>query len=114
LWVFDLRSGELLFKELVAHGRKQWRERRDALFRRREQLELEPRSVCRSRQLRRKKVGRIGRSWGCPVVRPSIARKLIDTIRNGGVVFAYYPHSIWLGNSRFLNSCSSTLVVANN
>lgn len=35
------------------------------------------------------KLGRLGRSQGCPAVRPAIARKLIDTIKNGSVVFAY-------------------------
>jgi hypothetical protein len=35
--------------------------------------------------------GRIGRSQGCPAVRPAVARKLIDTIRGGSLVFAYYP-----------------------
>lgn len=35
--------------------------------------------------------GRIGRSQGCPALRPAVARKLIDTIRDGTLVFAYYP-----------------------
>jgi hypothetical protein len=38
-----------------------------------------------------RKQGRIGRSQGCPAVRPAVARKLIDTIRDGTLVFAYYP-----------------------
>ncbi len=36
-------------------------------------------------------LGRIGRSWGCPAVRPQIARRLIDTLRGGTALFAYYP-----------------------
>ncbi len=36
-----------------------------------------------------KQIGRLGRSWGCPAVRPEVARTLIDTIKNGTVVFAY-------------------------
>lgn len=36
-----------------------------------------------------KQAGRLGRSWGCPAVRPEIARTLIDTIKGGTVVFAY-------------------------
>lgn len=51
--------------------------------------------------------GRIGRSWGCPAVREAVARDVIDTIRGGGVVFAYYPDPRWLEASRFLNACSS-------
>jgi hypothetical protein len=34
-------------------------------------------------------LGRIGRSFGCPAVRASIARPLIDTIKNGTVLYAY-------------------------
>ena len=34
-------------------------------------------------------LGRIGRSWGCPAVRPAIARTLIDEIKSGTVLFAY-------------------------
>jgi hypothetical protein len=35
------------------------------------------------------KLGRLGRSWGCPAVRTDIARTLIDTIKGGTVLFAY-------------------------
>jgi L,D-transpeptidase-like protein len=38
-----------------------------------------------------KVLGRLGRSWGCPAVRAEIAHKLIDTIRGGSAIFAYYP-----------------------
>ena len=34
-------------------------------------------------------LGRIGRSWGCPAVRPAIAQALIDQIKGGTVLFAY-------------------------
>ena len=34
-------------------------------------------------------LGRLGRSWGCPAVRPAIARLLIDEIKNGTVVYAF-------------------------
>lgn len=50
--------------------------------------------------------GRLGRSLGCPAVRPDVARPLIDTIRNGSFVFAYYPDPEWLRSSRLLSpSC---------
>lgn len=52
------------------------------------------------------KQGRIGRSWGCPAVREAVARKIIDTVRDGGVIFSYYPEESWLSESRFLN-CES-------
>ena len=35
------------------------------------------------------KLGRLGRSWGCPAVRSNIARKLIDTIKGGTAIYAY-------------------------
>ena len=40
-----------------------------------------------------KVLGRLGRSWGCPAVRAEIAQKLIDTIRGGTAIFAYYPRT---------------------
>lgn len=33
--------------------------------------------------------GYLGRSLGCPAVRPEIAHQLIDTIKGGGLLFAY-------------------------
>jgi hypothetical protein len=45
----------------------------------------------------------VGRSWGCPVVRPKIARQLIDAIKDGSVLWIYYPHDEWLGESEFLD-----------
>jgi hypothetical protein len=47
-------------------------------------------------------MGRIGRSWGCPAVRPEVAKKMIDTLKGGTPIFAYYPDSDWLGHSKFL------------
>jgi hypothetical protein len=37
------------------------------------------------------RAGRIGRSWGCPAVRPAISRKLIETVQGGALLLAYYP-----------------------
>ena len=51
--------------------------------------------------------GRIGRSWGCPALSEAVARKVIDTVRGGGVIFSYYPDSEWLERSRFIN-CEKT------
>lgn len=50
--------------------------------------------------------GRLGRSHGCPALRPAVARTVIDTIKQGSLVFAYYPDQRWLDGSRFLNGCS--------
>ena len=46
--------------------------------------------------------GRLGRSWGCPTLDRSVAEELIDTIKGGSLVFAYYPDETWLSRSRFL------------
>ncbi len=49
-----------------------------------------------------KVLGRLGRSWGCPAVRSEIAQKVIDTLRGGSAIFAYYPDKNWLSSSAFL------------
>jgi L,D-transpeptidase catalytic domain len=51
-------------------------------------------------------LGRLGRSHGCPALRPTVARTIIDTIKEGSLLFAYYPDKQWLKESRFLNGCS--------
>ena len=45
----------------------------------------------------------IGRSWGCPAVRPGIGKILIDAIKDGSVLWIYYPHEEWLEESEFLD-----------
>jgi hypothetical protein len=47
--------------------------------------------------------GRLGRSLGCPAVRPEIATPLIKAVKDGGLLFAYYPEKSWLGGSAYLN-----------
>ena len=47
--------------------------------------------------------GYLGRSLGCPAVRPEIARRLIDTVKGGSLIFAYYPDQAWLKTSAYLN-----------
>ena len=49
-----------------------------------------------------KVLGRLGRSWGCPAVSSTAAQKIIDTIRGGSAIFAYYPEKEWLSKSEFL------------
>jgi hypothetical protein len=48
------------------------------------------------------RLGRIGRSWGCPAVRPEVARTVIDTLKGGALLFAYYPDRKWLAESPLL------------
>src|SRR5262245_54290633 len=45
--------------------------------------------------------GRLGRSFGCPAVRQAIARGMIDVLKDGQFVFAYYPDAAWLARSRW-------------
>ena len=52
--------------------------------------------------------GRIGRSWGCPAVRPAIARDLIDRVAGGGLVFAYYPDAKFLKDSKFVQCAAAS------
>jgi hypothetical protein len=51
--------------------------------------------------------GRLGRSWGCPALRPAIARQVIDRVKAGGLIFAYYPDQQWLKASKFLGGCAA-------
>ena len=143
LWVFDLATGNLLYKELVAHGRNTGenmsisfsdrlnsRQSSIGLFVTRDtyvgsngyslRLDgLEPgfngsaldRAIVMhgapyvSEEIAARQ-GRLGRSWGCPALREAIARDVIDTVRDGGVVFSYYPDQTWLNSSRFLKGCA--------
>jgi hypothetical protein len=142
LWVFDMRTGKLLFKELVAHGRNTGenlaRRFSDTMNSRQSSLGLfvardtyvgsngyslrldglEPGFNGRAREraivmhgasyVSRKTaaaLGYLGRSWGCPAVGEAVARDIIDTVRDGGVIFSYYPDAAWLARSRFLNGC---------
>lgn len=52
--------------------------------------------------------GRLGRSYGCPAVRPEVAREVIDQLKDGQMVFAYYPDPEWLASSPNL-ACSTSL-----
>jgi hypothetical protein len=48
-----------------------------------------------------KETGRAGCSWGCPAIAASLAKSIINTIKNGSVVFAYYPDSYFLSHSKY-------------
>ncbi len=48
------------------------------------------------------RLGRLGRSWGCPAVRTEVARTVIDTLKGGALLFAYYPDRKWLSESPLL------------
>jgi L,D-transpeptidase-like protein len=52
--------------------------------------------------------GRLGRSWGCPALNPAVAAKVIDVIKGGTAMFAYYPDSTWLSSSQFLDQAADS------
>lgn len=47
--------------------------------------------------------GRIGRSQGCPAVRPEVARMVVDSLKGGQFMFSWYPDRQWLQSSAYLN-----------
>jgi hypothetical protein len=139
LWVFDVARGQLLYQELVAHGRNTG-ERLAERFSNVEGSKMSSLGLFQatetyvgsngySLRLRgldagfndnalaraivmhgapyvseaiAERLGRIGRSWGCPAVRPEVARTVIDTLKGGALLFAYYPDRKWLSESPLL------------
>jgi hypothetical protein len=49
--------------------------------------------------------GRLGRSWGCPAISAVVAKQMIDRVKGGGLVFAYYPDAQLLKTSKYLGGC---------
>ncbi|WP_233580312.1 MULTISPECIES: murein L,D-transpeptidase catalytic domain family protein [Luteimonas] len=50
-----------------------------------------------------KRQGRLGRSFGCPAVRSEVARVVIDSLKDGQLLFAYAADADWRANSPLLN-----------
>lgn len=48
-----------------------------------------------------KKVGRLGRSWGCPAIPMENHKAIINQIADGSCMFIYYPDQGYLSKSRF-------------
>lgn len=144
LWVFDLKSRELIYEELVAHGQgsganmatqfsndNETHQTSLGLFRtdttyvgkngyslRLDGLEKGINDRARERAIVMhgapyvsrafvKAQGRLGRSWGCPAISAEVAKHLIDRVKGGGLVFAYYPDQGLLRNSKYLGGCRS-------
>lgn len=49
-----------------------------------------------------KSAGRAGRSWGCPAVATVLARPIINAIKGGSIIFAYYPDKKYLDKSDYV------------
>lgn len=52
--------------------------------------------------------GRLGRSWGCPVLPANIYKEVINTIKGGSVIFAYYNDKKYLHSSKYLKKVKKT------
>jgi L,D-transpeptidase catalytic domain len=146
LWVFDLGSHALLYRELVAHGQgsggnlathfsndaethasslglfvtKDTYVGKNGYSLRLDGLErgFNDHALARAIVMHGARyvsdammgaLGRLGRSWGCPAVREGIVRELIDRVKGGNLVFAYYPDERWLKTSRYLGDCATTV-----
>ncbi|MEO6463012.1 MAG: murein L,D-transpeptidase catalytic domain family protein [Candidatus Eisenbacteria bacterium] len=59
-------------------------------------------------------LGFLGRSWGCPALSREAAPRVIDRIRGGSAVFAFYPDKEWLASSRFLRLTPEEMLDAPN
>lgn len=47
--------------------------------------------------------GRLGRSHGCPAVRPAALHQVVENLKGGQFLFSYYPDSHWLRTSKYLH-----------
>lgn len=56
-----------------------------------------------------RRIGRLGRSWGCPALRKAVARPLIDVMKDGQFVFSYYPEQAWLARSALAKCAQARL-----
>jgi hypothetical protein len=149
LWVFDLTTRAMLYRELVAHGRGSGENMatnfsneadshrsslglfmtddayvgKNGYSLRLNGLEPGVNDHARDRAIVMHgapyvnetlafQQGRLGRRWGCPALRDSIARNVIDQVKGGGAVFAYYPDPHWLRTSKYLNGCTSAAASA--
>jgi hypothetical protein len=50
-----------------------------------------------------KQYGRLGRSYGCPVLPPVLNKPIIETIKGGTCLFIYNPDQDYLCSSSLLN-----------
>jgi hypothetical protein len=49
-------------------------------------------------------VGRIGRSAGCLSIEKQLTEKIINTIKDGSLIFSFYNHPQWLSKSKFITN----------
>ena len=51
-----------------------------------------------------KRLGRLGRSYGCPAVPTEVSKEIINTIKGGSALFIYHNSDNYIANSTYLNS----------
>lgn len=51
---------------------------------------------------------RLGRSWGCPALSHDISPAIIDRIKDGSVLYIYYPDMAYLNSSKWINTTIPT------
>lgn len=56
--------------------------------------------------------GRIGRSQGCPAVRPAVAKRVIDKLKGGQFMYSWFPDRSLIKSSPYLN-CQPRILAAN-
>ncbi len=142
LWVFDLKSRELIYEELVAHGQGSGANMatqfsnddeshqtslglfvtsdtyvgKNGYSLRLDGLDRGVNDRARDRAIVMhgapyvsesfvKANGRLGRSWGCPAISAAVAKRVIDRVKGGGLVFAYYPDAGLVKASKYLGGC---------
>ncbi|GGI81882.1 murein L,D-transpeptidase catalytic domain family protein [Legionella impletisoli] len=59
-----------------------------------------------------KKYGRPGRSWGCPAIPKTLTKSIIQTIKDEGLLVAYYPSERWFLQSKYFQ-CDNTCMHPN-
>lgn len=59
-----------------------------------------------------KEHGRLGLSWGCPAVPRQMVKPIINTIKGGTLVFAYYPQRTFMHESKYLHCAAANMNAA--
>jgi hypothetical protein len=56
-----------------------------------------------------RKVGRLGRSFGCPALPPDLVKPVVETIKEGTCLFIYNSDNFYINHSSLLNYTSTSL-----